>query len=86
MVGITSREGAGSNQGSLCVKGRFGYKFISDPDRLTSPLVPKNGTLHEATWEEALDYTAEQLRKIKDDFGPDSIGGLISTGSTNEEA
>jgi len=31
------------NKGSLCVKGRFGYNFINHPERLTSPLIKRNG-------------------------------------------
>ena len=85
VVGITSHEDVGSNQGSLCVAGRFGYEFIADADRLTRPLIRKNGTLQESTWEEALRFTADHLQFIRQDFGADSIGGLTSTTCTNEE-
>ncbi len=44
------------NQGYLCVKGRFGYEFVHSPDRLTTPLIKKNGQFEEATWDEALDW------------------------------
>ncbi len=86
VVGITSHEDVGSNQGSLCVQGRFGYEFIADADRLTRPLIRKNGVLQEAGWEEALHYIADHLQTIRNDFGADSIAGLTSTSCTNEEA
>jgi predicted molibdopterin-dependent oxidoreductase YjgC len=75
----------GVNQGSLCVKGRFGYEFIGDPNRLKTPLIKENGRLREATWDEALDLTARRLSSIKNEFGPDSIAGLSSARVTNEE-
>lgn len=86
VVAITSQEGVGSNQGSLCKRGRFEYTFIHDKDRLQTPLVRKNNTLQEVSWEEALQTTADQLRNIKEEFGPGAIGGLVSTHCTNEEA
>jgi predicted molibdopterin-dependent oxidoreductase YjgC len=49
------------NQGYLCVKGRFGYEFVHSPERLTTPLIKKNGKFEEATWDEALDLVADKL-------------------------
>lgn len=49
------------NKGNLCVKGRFGYKFINHPDRLKKPLIKRNGKFEEVEWDEALEYTAEKL-------------------------
>ncbi len=73
------------NEGWLCVKGKFGLSFINSPDRLKTPLIRKNGALVEASWEEALSYTAEQFKRIRDTRGPDAIGGLSSARCTNEE-
>jgi predicted molibdopterin-dependent oxidoreductase YjgC len=73
------------NEGWLCVKGRFGYGFVNSPERLTKPLVKKNGTFEEVSWDYALDYVASRLNEIKKEFGPDSIGGLSSARCTNEE-
>ncbi len=85
-----------SNYGTLCVKGKFGLDFINHPDRLTvpslkkekritTPLLKKNGSFVEVGWEEALDFVAMRLKEIKEEFGPDSIGGLSSAKCTNEE-
>lgn len=84
VVRVTSKEDTW-NEGWLCVKGRFGYQFIGSPDRLKSPLIRKNGSLKEATWDEALDYSVRRLKEIKEKYGPDSIGGLSSARCTNEE-
>ena len=84
---IVKIEGANKipNNGSTCVKGRFGMDFANHPERLKTPLIRKNGKLVEATWNEALKYTAEKLKNIKDKHGPDSIAGLSSARCTNEE-
>ena len=73
------------NNGATCVKGRFGYDFIHHPDRLTTPLIKRNGKLEEATWDEALDLVAKRLAAIKTRHGGDSIAVLSSAKCTNEE-
>lgn len=80
-----NREYGAPNQGSLCVKGRFGLNFVNHPDRLKTPLIRKGGELQEASWEEAYDYIAHSLTAIKQAHGPDSIAGLSSARCTNEE-
>lgn len=78
-------EDTAPNFGSLCVKGRFGYDFVSSLDRITSPMIRKNKTLEKVTWDEALDFAAENLNRIKKNFGSDSIGLLTSARTTNED-
>ena len=73
------------NRGSLCVKGRFGLDFVHSEDRLTTPLVRRDGRLTPATWDEALDLVAENLNRAKSQYGPDSVAGLSSAKCTNEE-
>jgi formate dehydrogenase alpha subunit len=85
IVKVTGVEGAAPNFGSLCVKGRFGYDFINDPDRLTAPLIRENGTFRQASWDEALSVVAGKLSEIKQKHGPDSIGVFSSAKITNEE-
>jgi len=85
VVKVTGVEDVGPNYGSLCVKGRFGYDFVNHPDRLKTPLIKKNGKFEEVSWDEALNYVAENLAKIRDTHGPDSIGVLASARITNEE-
>ncbi|MBN9418306.1 MAG: NADH-quinone oxidoreductase subunit NuoG [Candidatus Eremiobacteraeota bacterium] len=68
------------DDGWLCDKGRYGYKFISSPDRLKKPLVRKNGQLVEASWSEALQAAAEGLKK----FGADKVGAVAGPKLSNE--
>jgi formate dehydrogenase major subunit len=82
---ISAPYDAEVNQGHTCLKGRFAFSFYNHPDRITSPLIRKNGELEKASWDEAYQYIAEKLTKIKTDFGPDAIAGISSARCTNEE-
>ena len=73
------------NGGHTCLKGRYAFSFYNHPDRLTSPLIRKNGELVEASWDEAYTYIADKLTEIKSIYGPDSIAGISSARCTNEE-
>jgi formate dehydrogenase major subunit len=73
------------NTGHTCLKGRFAFSFYNHPDRLRTPLIKRNGEFVAATWDEAYDYIANELTRIKTDFGPDYIAGISSARCTNEE-
>ncbi len=73
------------NEGWLCVKGRFGFRFVNSPDRLTKPLIKRDGRFEEVSWDVALEYVAERLKRIKKEHGADAIAGLSSARCTNEE-
>ncbi len=73
------------NYGSTCVKGRFGHTFMTHGERLSTPLVRRNGKLEPATWDEAMIEIKNRLVPIKDQYGPDAIVGLSSARCTNEE-
>ncbi len=73
------------NHASLCVKGRFGYEFVGSEERLTQPLIKKDGKQVQASWDEALDLVAEKLTGIKDASGSDSLGVMTSARVTNED-
>ena len=75
----------GVNQGLLCVKGKFAYKFISHPDRIKTPLIKKNGQFVEASWDEAYRLIKEKADIAKKESGPDSLAGFSSARCTNEE-
>jgi predicted molibdopterin-dependent oxidoreductase YjgC len=87
VIKVTSPEpGTTSNDGNLCVKGRFAYDFIHHEDRLTYPLVrDENGQLQRATWEEALQRTAKGLLGIKEAHGADALAFISSSRCTVEE-
>lgn len=75
----------GVNEGSLCIRGRFGYSFINNKKRLTSPLIKKGDKLEPVAWDEASDIIADRFRKIKENDGPDAIAGIITGHCTNED-
>ncbi len=91
-----------SNQGRLCVKGRFGFDYPSHPARLARPLIRREGVpkgfdpnfdpanpqthFREASWEEALELAASGLTQLKDQHGPSALAGFGSAKCSNEEA
>lgn len=84
VAGVTPDWEAPANHGSLCVKGQFGTDFIHSPDRLTKPLVRRNGDLVETSWGEALDLIADRFRTIKKESGPNALAFWSSSRSTTE--
>ncbi len=74
-----------ANQGLLCVKGKFGYRFIDHPDRLKTPLIKKYGEFVEATWDEAYDLITSKIREIKGANGANAFGVFTSARCTSEE-
>lgn len=76
---------AAVNQGHTCLKGRFAFSFYNHPDRLKTPMIRRNGELQPASWDEAYDYIASELIRIKEKYGPDAIGAISSARCTNEE-
>jgi len=101
IISVTGKNGP-ANENRLCVKGRFGFDYVSNPDRLTQPMIRKDGVPkvpHEvidprnpwthfrpATWEEALDRAAWGLKKIRDRDGSGALAGFGSAKCSNEEA
>jgi formate dehydrogenase major subunit len=100
IVAVNGRDGP-ANHNRLCVKGRFGFDYVSHPDRLTEPLIRKDGVskhdtnidpanpythFRRATWEEALDRAAAGLAKIRDRDGKRALAGFGSAKGSNEEA
>ena len=82
VVGVRGDEAGPANQGRLCVKGRFGIaEFVNHPERLTTPLIRRNGQLEPATWEEALSLVAEKFKN----YHGDEMAVISSAKSTNED-
>jgi formate dehydrogenase major subunit len=84
VIGVEPRRGS-ANEGILCVKGKFAWQFIGHPDRLTRPLLRKEGDLVPVSWDEALDVFEGKLREALSKGGPGSVAGLSSARCTNEE-
>jgi formate dehydrogenase major subunit len=83
--GIQSPVTAEVNQGHTCLKGRFAFQFYNHPDRLTDPLIKRDGKFEVATWDEAYDFITEKLLKVRKTYGVDAIGSISSSRATNEE-
>ncbi len=98
---VSGRAGP-ANQGRLCVKGRYGFDYVTHPGRLTTPLVrredvpkaaafdidPHDPASHfrTASWDEALDLAAAGFRRIRDEHGGKGLAGFGSAKGSNEEA
>jgi NADH-quinone oxidoreductase subunit G len=85
IIRANNRDHSGFNGEFLCVKGRFGWDFVNHDQRLTAPLVRKNGKQETSTWEEALEVTVERLKGILKEHGPASVAVIGSNRTTNEE-
>ncbi|WP_181257276.1 formate dehydrogenase subunit alpha [Pseudaminobacter soli (ex Li et al. 2025)] len=101
IVQVDGRDGF-ANQNRLCVKGRFGFDYAMSPERLTKPLIRRDGApkhadadlrnvdpltvFREATWEEALARAASGLKSILDAHGGKALAGFGSAKGSNEEA
>jgi formate dehydrogenase major subunit len=82
---VDSEPDLAPNYGALCVKGRFAFDFVHSRERLTSPLIRRDGKLVEATWDEAYTFIGTHLKAIKEQHGPDSVAGFSCARATNEE-
>jgi NADH-quinone oxidoreductase subunit G len=80
-----NRDHSGVNAEFLCGKGRFGFDFTSNPERIRQPLVRKNGKLEPATWEDALEEVARRLKQVHEKHGGQAVGVIGSNHTTNEE-
>jgi formate dehydrogenase major subunit len=73
------------NHAHTCLKGRYAFRFVKHRDRLRSPLIRRDGKFEEATWDEAYEYIAANLGRIKAEHGGNAVGGISSARCTNEE-
>ena len=86
VVSIDPAEDGPANLGHTCVKGRFAHQYARAADRLTSPLMRRSdGTLAEASWDEALSFVSQRMLAIKRAHGPDALAAISSSRCTNEE-
>ena len=73
------------NEGRLCIKGWNLHEHINSFMRLKAPMIKEDGKFIKTTWDEAIRITARRLSAIREQYGPDSIGVLVSAKTTNEE-
>jgi NADH-quinone oxidoreductase subunit G len=81
-----NRDKSGMNGDFLCNKGRYAFDFANSTERLTQPLIRKNGTLTPVSWEDALTFAGSKLRELRETRGPQSLGVIGSNRTTNEES
>jgi len=80
-----NRDKSGINGDFLCIKGRYAFDFAQHEDRLTQPLIRKNGRLTPSMWEEAFDLIGKRFAEVRDQNGGQAIGVFGSNRTTNEE-
>ena len=81
-----NRDKSGINGDFLCIKGRYAFDFAHHDDRITQPLIRKDGRLTPSTWEEAFELIGKRFANIRDHQGGHSIGVVGSNRTTNEES
>src|SRR5437868_3273266 len=80
-----NRDKSGINGDFLCIKGRYAFDFAHSDERLTRPLVRRNGRLEPTTWEDAFELIEKRFAEIRDKEGGRAIGVVGSNRTTNEE-
>lgn len=78
ILGTTPALDGPVNEGALCIKGQFGADFVNSDERLTTPLVRKDGELTPVSWDEAISYTAQKLSSIRAEYGPKAFYSIAS--------
>lgn len=85
LIGVEPSTTHPVNRGTLCIKGWNAFAFVHHPDRLTTPLLRRDGVLQPASWNEALDQVVERLRAVQQRHGADALMFAASAKATNEE-
>ena len=87
VVRMTPNKDGGANHGHSCVKGRFAWGYTTHKDRITTPMIRKSikDPWQKATWDEAINYAASEIKRIQKKHGFDSVGAISSSRCTNEE-
>ncbi len=84
---VPYKEG-GANNGHSCIKGRFAWGYAKHKDRFSKPLIRDDikDDWREVEWDEAIGFAARRFKEIQNEYGTNSIGGITSARTTNEEA
>src|SRR5437868_6122014 len=80
-----NRDKSGINGDFLCIKGRYAFDFVDSAERITRPLIRKDGQLTPASWEEAFQLVGRNFRETLERHGGQAIGVFGSNRTTNEE-
>lgn len=82
---VLPRDNEEINECWISDRDRFSYEALNGEDRLSRPMIKRNGSWQEVEWQEALQFTADGLKKIIDGHGVKEVGALASPASTVEE-
>ena len=87
IVRMVPYKGGQANRGHSCVKGRFAFGYATHPDRVTTPMIRHSidEPWQQVSWDQAVTFAAERIRKIQQRYGRNSVGGITSSRCTNEE-
>ncbi|MGZ7194113.1 MAG: formate dehydrogenase subunit alpha [Halobacteriota archaeon] len=85
LVGVEPWKRTPVNEGKLCPKGLSCWEFVHSEDRLTTPLIKKDGEFVKASWDEALSLVASRLKEIHAANGLNSVAWQVSCRTPNEE-
>lgn len=87
VIRMVPNKDGGANHGHSCVKGRFAWGYATHKERITTPMIRKSiqDSWQQVSWEEAINYAASEITRIKNQHGTDAIGAITSSRCTNEE-
>jgi len=88
VVRMVPHKDGKANHGHSCVKGRFAWGYTNHVDRITKPMIREKITdpWQPVSWDRAITFAAAKLTEIQKEHGIQSIGGITSARTTNEEA
>lgn len=73
------------NKGYLCVKGRFGHRYLMNKNRVLFPQIRRHGIIDFVDTNEALKYSEKKIKELTEKYGADSVAVLASPKLSNEE-
>jgi formate dehydrogenase alpha subunit len=85
IIGVVPSTENVVNKGQLCIKGWNSFQFVQHPDRLTHPLIKRNGVFERISWEEATRVIVKTLKDLQAACGNDAVAFFSSAKTTNEE-
>ncbi|HSI37650.1 MAG TPA: formate dehydrogenase subunit alpha [Methylotenera sp.] len=87
VIRMVPNKNGGANHGHSCVKGRFAWGYATHKDRITTPMIRKSihDEWQQVSWDEAINYAANEIKRIQAKYGVDAVGGITSSRCTNEE-
>ncbi len=86
VIGFEPREEFPFNRGKLCPKGVKRYMQNEHPDRLLHPMKRTDHGFHKISWDEALNSTVSEIKRIQKEYGKDAFAMLSGVSLSNEKS